>query len=137
MDKEKDLTLKKAAKMLLQNGYRVIGWESNRFGEERKYDFISIDFGKETGRIGHLGFDRLEGWTYSINYVPSSRNGLGCRMFESGTVTMEEIERLMNESCWVKTAVLYNSFDEFARRELKLYDFKHEVTLDELKNIEI
>lgn len=134
---EKDLTLKKAAKMLLQKGYRVIAWESDHFEEKRKYDFISIDFGKETGKIGHLGFDSLEGWVYSLNYVPSSRNGSGCRMFESGTVTMEKIERLMNEPCWVKTASLYDSFEKFAKRELKFYDFKHEVTLEELKDIEI
>lgn len=137
MDKEKDLTLKKAAKMLLQKGYRVLGWESNHPHRGREYDFASIDFGKEYGRIGSIGFNNLEGFTYGLNYIPSRENGSGCRMFESGTVTMEEIERLMNEPCWVKSATFYISFDDFARKELKLFNFKHEVTLDELKDIEI
>lgn len=52
---------------------------------------------------------------------------------------MEEIERLMNMPypSWVRGITPYGSFDEFAKRELKFYDFKREITLDGLKNIEI
>lgn len=139
MDKEKDLTLKKAAKMLLQKGYRVIGWESNHPYRGREHDFTSIDFGKEIGKVGSIGFNNLEGFMYSFNYVPSRGIGSGCRLFSSGTVTMEEIEKLMDMPypSWVRGITPYRSFNEFAKRELKFYDFKREITLDELKDIEI
>lgn len=136
---EKDLILKRAAKMLLQKGYRVLGWESGHPYKGREHDFASIDFGKETGKIGCIGFDRMEGFMYGFNYVPSRENGSGCHLFSSGTVTIEEIERLLDSfyPSFVKEVVFYKSFDEFARKELKTYGFKHEVTLEELKDIDI
>lgn len=139
MDKEKDLTLKKAAKMLLKKGYRVLGWEGRLPYKGREYDFTSIDFGKEIGKVGSIGFNNLEGFLYAFKYVPSKEIGSGCRLFSSGTVTMEEIEKLMDTPypSWVRGIVSYRSFDEFAKRELKFYDFKREITLDELEDIEI
>lgn len=136
---EKDLTLKKTAKILLQKGYRVLGWESKHPYKGREYDFTSIDFGKEIGGVWSIRFDNLEGFVYSFKYVPSKKVGSGCHLFSSGTVTMEEIERLIDSSCpsWVRGITPYRSFDEFAKRELKFYDFKREIALDELKDIEI
>lgn len=77
---EKDLTLKKTAKMLLQKGYRVLGWESGHPYRGREYDFTSIDFGKEVGKVGSIGFNNLEGFMYSFNYVPSRGPDAACSL---------------------------------------------------------
>lgn len=136
------LVFKKTAKMLLLHGYRVVAWEDDNYtGKERKGDFVSLDFGKEgCSKIGGLNWD--ETWNvfrYGFNYIPGRHNGCGCEVFKSNTITMGEIERLMNTSYpnFVKNVQSYSSVSEFIRKELAFYRFKHEVTLKELKDIEI
>lgn len=139
---ETNLIFKKVAKMLLQHGYRVIAWENDNYtGRERKGDFVSLDFGKEgCSKIGSLNLDKVKSvFQYGFNYVPDRHNGSGCSVFESSTITMEEIERLMNTPYpkFVKNVQSYRSVFEFIRKEMKFYNFKHEVTLEELEDIKI
>lgn len=138
----KNLVFKKAAKMLLQHGYRVVAWENDNYtGRERKGDFVSLDFGKEgCSKIGSLNWFEIKGvFQYEFRYIPNKNYGSGCFVFESGTVTMEEIERFMDTPYpkFVKNVQPYRSVSEFIRKELKFYNFKHEVTLDELEDIKI
>ena len=136
------LVFKKTAKMLLQHGYRVVAWENDNYtGKERKGDFVSLDFGKEgCSKIGSLNLDEVKSvFRYGFNYVPDRYNGSGCLVFESSTITMEEIERLMNTPYpkFVKNIQPYSSVSVFIEMKLNFYRFMHEVTLEELKDIEI
>lgn len=137
-----NLVFKKAAKMLLQHGYRVIAWENDNYTEKgRKGDFVSLDFGKEgCSKTGSLSLDEVKSvFRYGFDYVPDKYNGSGCLVFESSTITMEEIEKLMNTPYpkFVKNVQPYSSVSVFIKNKLDFYKFMHEVTLEELKNIEI
>lgn len=139
---ESNLVFKKAAKMLLQHGYRVIAWEDDNYTEKvRKGDFVSLDFGKEgCSKIGSLNLDKVKNvFRYGFNYIPDRYNGSGCSVFESSTITMEEIEKLMNTPYpkFVKNIQPYSSVSAFIKMELNFYKFMREVTLEELKDIEV
>lgn len=137
---ETNLIFKKAAKMLLENGYRVLAWENDIYTPKwRKGDFVSLDFGKDgVNKIGHIGFDSLGGpIRFGFNYKPSKYNGSGCFVFEDSIINMENIEKLMNSPypSFIKNVEEYRDFQEFAKRELDFYSFKHEVKMEELESI--
>lgn len=134
-----NLILKKAAKMLLENGYRVIAWENDVWVQEwRKGDFVSIHFGKNgERRIGNIkcGFDNII--RFGLEYVPSRENHSGCCIFEGDKITMDKIERLMDSAypSFVKKVEEYRNFESYAEKNLRFYDFLHEVTKEELEGI--
>lgn len=137
---ETNLIFKKTAKMLLENGYRVLAWENDIYTPKwRKGDFVSLDLGKDgVNKIGHIGFDSLGGFIgFGFNYKPVRYNGSGCLVFEDSIINMENIEKLMNSPypSFIKKVEEYRDFQEFAKRELDFYSFKHEVKIEELENI--
>lgn len=137
---ETNLIFKKAAKMLLENGYRVLTWENDIYTPKwRKGDFVSLDFGKDgVNKIGHIGFDSLGGpIIFGFNYKPSKYNGSGCLVFEDSIINMENIEKLMNSPypSFIKNVEEYHDLQEFAKIELDFYSFKYEVKMEGLENI--
>lgn len=137
---ETNLIFKKAAKMLLENGYRVIAWENDFYTQKwRKGDFVSINFGKnEERRIGSISFDSLGGpIRFGLKYIPSKGNGSGCLAFEGSEITTDEIDKLMNSPYprFVRGVEEYDGFESYAKEKLKFYDFMHEVTREELEGI--
>lgn len=137
---ETNLIFKKAAKMLLENGYRVIAWENDSYTQKwRKGDFVSVHFGKDgEKRVGYISFDSFGGpIRFGLEYIPSKNNGSGCLVFEGGEITMDEINKLMNSTYpgFVRGVEEYEGFESYAKEKLKFYDFMHEVTREELEGI--